>query len=150
MYLCCSFFQPPVTCDHVGTSIVFITLFSDTISHYFPLELGWQTKFHTHTKQTNSFVYFNLYVFGWQAGRQKKILYWLGSTLPQNWMCSDFFMTIILICYCHCQIFEFCHIFTSLLKNKMFLGVSSSIVSLRKSYGRKMELSELETIVLLF
>jgi hypothetical protein len=61
----------PLPSSFVGPGIFLCTLFSNTLILY--LVSVWVTKFYSHTKwqQNYSAVYFNLYTYRLQTGRQK-------------------------------------------------------------------------------
>jgi hypothetical protein len=91
-------------------------------------------QFHTHIPQhvkLQVFLYFNLYVFGYQMGRQK-ILNRMVTKIPKfNLLLINFFINIILI-YHYPQIL--CHIFSLLSKNKSRLIKSLMIMILSHNH----------------
>jgi hypothetical protein len=93
----CSFLQSPVTSFLLGPNILFSTLFSNTLSLRFFLSVRDQVSHSCKQQQNYSSVYFNLYIFGYESGRQK-ILHRMIASIP--WFQTDlnFFLNTILIC----------------------------------------------------
>jgi hypothetical protein len=66
------------------------------------------TKSIQNIRQNYGFVYFNIYIFGWQTGRQVSELY--SSRCTADLCASNVFINAIFIGLYHFQIFELCYI----------------------------------------
>jgi hypothetical protein len=113
----CSFLQLYVILSHICPNILLSTLFLNTPVCLLPLMS--EIKFHAHTKLQAKLLFCIFYICGQQMKRQK-VLNWMVGRITQYLNNLEFHVNQTLICYCHSQKFELCHIFKRSIINPAY------------------------------